>query len=397
MHSSGCAHGGCVWANAKGSGDRTTWLAACRSLVCGTFSNAVSAGRHLPTPMPMPMPTPMPTPMHSRGRTVAASHADVAPNARVRPGSFVRNGPVWGQEKGVCLWTPCPESPSLHPGAPPRHSPPRASDLCPTRSPRGQGRCHSSGWRGDGLWLDGRALRPGTAVPSPRVSAGTREMANAGQAWRDPWQSEAAHREPSLPHVPIRLPGGVTATSSSLRPGRAAWAPFTPTARLLRNGPCGTEARASITPLARPFPGARGSPTLSDRVWGRALSQNASVEGGNEEKNTNTGTRGSASRTGTRDEASAATRAHAPCTPRPAPPARGRGDRDVTQRAPARAVGSGRTLTTPSLQARAHAPAPRRTQPVTAAKLRAASSSSTSQKVSPSAVRRRKCAWPGGL
>lgn len=139
-HSSGCAHGSCIWANAEGSGDRTTWLAACRSLVCGTFSNAVSAGRHLPTPMP----TLMPTPMHSRGRTMAA---DVAPNARVRSGSFVRNGPVWGQEKGVCPWTPCPESPSLRPGAPP-HSPPRASDLCPTRSPRGRGRWHLSGWRG---------------------------------------------------------------------------------------------------------------------------------------------------------------------------------------------------------------------------------------------------------
>lgn len=118
---------------------------------------------------------------------------------------------------------------------------------------------------------------------------------------------------------------------------------------------------------------------------------------GTRRKTRTPGRGGSASRTGTRDEASAATRAHAPCTPRPAPPARGRCDRDVTQRAPAQAVGSGRTLTTPGLQARAHAPAPRRTQPVTTAKLCAASSSSTRQKVSPSAVRRRKCAWPGGL
>lgn len=36
-HSSGHAHGGCIWANAEGSEGRTAWLAACHSRLCGPF------------------------------------------------------------------------------------------------------------------------------------------------------------------------------------------------------------------------------------------------------------------------------------------------------------------------------------------------------------------------
>lgn len=119
-----------------------------------------------------------------------------------------------------------------------------------------------------GLWGLALLCRPRESVPAHArwLTPGPAHRADA------PGRPGGAHGRArpltgSRPHrtSPPGSRRGVTATSSSLRPGWAARAPFTPTARPLRNGPRGNEARASITPLARPFPGARRSPTLSFR------------------------------------------------------------------------------------------------------------------------------------
>lgn len=65
--------------------------------------------------------TRLPTLVHTVAQLwlmMAAARADVAPNARVRQGSFVRNGSVWGQEKGVCPWTPARRAPRCAPEPP---------------------------------------------------------------------------------------------------------------------------------------------------------------------------------------------------------------------------------------------------------------------------------------